>query len=195
MAVVRASDIRRLPAHIVFERHHDPPCARAWEGEKWWDGISDPPLKGKMGVKDIWRPYSAIMCGYHCRRLSLHFFSTCRYPRFRLPKVCYVTRTWTHHVVNLCLSASLTFICSVTSPIYRTRSYAEWSGPNFEHGNAWLSGISRDGMCCLTTVPPLCNVVSENLFHCPSPTISDPTRWFSVVSTMRNVYSVHKFDK
>ena len=24
----------------------------------------------------------------------------------------------------------------VTSPIYRTRSYAEWSGPNFEHGNA-----------------------------------------------------------
>ena len=31
----------------------------------------------------------------------------------------------------------------ITSPIYRTRSYAEWSGPNFEHGNAWLSGISR----------------------------------------------------
>ena len=23
----------------------------------------------------------------------------------------------------------------VTSPIYRTRSYVEWSGPNFEHGN------------------------------------------------------------
>ena len=31
----------------------------------------------------------------------------------------------------------------VTSPIYRTCSYAEWSGPNFEHGNAWLSGISH----------------------------------------------------
>ena len=31
----------------------------------------------------------------------------------------------------------------VTSPIYRTHSYAEWSGPNFEHGNTWLSGISH----------------------------------------------------
>ena len=38
-----------------------------------------------------------------------------------------------------------------------------------------------DGTCCLATVPPLCNIVSEILFHCPSPTISDPTRWFSVM--------------
>ena len=38
-----------------------------------------------------------------------------------------------------------------------------------------------DGTCCLATVPPLCNIVNENLFHCPSPTISDPTRWFSVM--------------
>jgi hypothetical protein len=53
MAVVRASDIRRLPAHIVFERHHEAPCARAWQGEKWWDGISDPPgpQKGKWVSK------------------------------------------------------------------------------------------------------------------------------------------------
>ena len=55
MALVRASDIRRLPAHIVFERHHEAPCARAWQGEKWWDGITDPPgpLKGKW-VKGKW---------------------------------------------------------------------------------------------------------------------------------------------
>ena len=64
---------------------------------------------------------------------------------------------------------------NVTSPIYRTRSYTGWKG------DAKLSGISHDGTCCLATVPPLCNIVSENLFHCPSPTISDPTRWFSVM--------------
>ena len=37
---------------------------------------------------------------------------------------------------------STSWLTVVTSPIYRTRSYAEWSGLNFEHGNAWLSGIS-----------------------------------------------------
>ena len=32
------------------------------------------------------------------------------------------------------------------SPIYRTCSYAEWSGPNFEHFNTWLSSISCECM-------------------------------------------------
>lgn len=37
------------------------------------------------------RPYSAIMWGYHCRRISVLFIFSCRYPRFRLPKVCHVS--------------------------------------------------------------------------------------------------------
>ena len=62
MAVVQASDIRRLPADIIFERHHDPLCARAWEGEKWWDsdGISDPPLKGKWVSKTYGDPIAQL---------------------------------------------------------------------------------------------------------------------------------------
>ena len=41
-----------------------------------------------MGLKDIWRPYSAIMCGYYCRWFSFFFICSSRCPRFRLPKVC-----------------------------------------------------------------------------------------------------------
>jgi hypothetical protein len=51
IAVIRARNIRRLPAHLVFERHHEHKCARAWEGEKWWDGISDPPIRSRCVSK------------------------------------------------------------------------------------------------------------------------------------------------
>ena len=60
MAVVRASDIRCLPAYIVFEKHHETPCARAWKGEKWWDGISDPPLEGKWVSKTYGDPVAQL---------------------------------------------------------------------------------------------------------------------------------------
>ena len=60
MAVVRASDIRRLPAYIVFEKHHETPCARQWQGEKWWDGISDPPLKGRWVSKTYGDPIAQL---------------------------------------------------------------------------------------------------------------------------------------
>ena len=83
--VLRASEC--LPAYIVFGSHHEAPCARQWQGEKWWDGISDLPLKGRW--EDIWRPYSANMCGCHYRRISVLFIFSCGYPRFGLPKVCY----------------------------------------------------------------------------------------------------------
>jgi hypothetical protein len=61
MAVVRASDIRCLPVYIVFEKHHhESPCARIWQGEKWWDGISNPPLKGRWVAKTYGDPIAQL---------------------------------------------------------------------------------------------------------------------------------------
>ena len=61
MAVVlRASDIRCLPAYIVFERHYEAPCARQWQGEKWWDGISVPPSKGRWVSKTYGDPIAQL---------------------------------------------------------------------------------------------------------------------------------------
>ena len=47
MALVRAKDIRRLPAYLVFETHHEHTCVRSWKGETWWDGLSDLSLNSR----------------------------------------------------------------------------------------------------------------------------------------------------
>lgn len=60
MAVVRASDIRCLPAYIVFGSHYEAPCARQWQGEKWWDGISGLPLKGRWVSKTYGDPVAQL---------------------------------------------------------------------------------------------------------------------------------------
>jgi hypothetical protein len=75
MALIRARDIRRLPAYLVFERHHEHKCARAWEGEKWWDGVSDPPFRSRCVSKTYGDPI-AQLCAATIAVERASFFSS-----------------------------------------------------------------------------------------------------------------------
>ena len=94
MALIRAGDIRRLPAYLVFERHHEHKCARAWKEEKWWDGVSDPPLGSRCVSKTYgdtiaqlcaatiavkrassFSPSSVVVQGSGCLKCAMHHAS------------------------------------------------------------------------------------------------------------------------
>jgi len=94
MALIRARDIRRLPAYLVFERHHEHKCARAWKEEKWWDGVSDPPLGSRCVSKtygdtiaqlcaatialeraSLFPPSSVVVQGSGCLKCAMHHAS------------------------------------------------------------------------------------------------------------------------
>lgn len=119
MAVVRASDIRSLPAYIVFERHHhETPCARQWQGEKWWDGISDPPSKGRWVSKTYGDPI-AQLCAATIAVDLVSFLSVPLVVQGSDCLKCAMNRTSSQfnlviddHVKRHCLlSPSLNFVC------------------------------------------------------------------------------------